>query len=401
VRVVWLIQNLVPYHHAKFEAFAERFDGEAHLVQVSNIDSFKILEFHPESMPYILYTLFENIDFSDIPVAQLCDAVSDLLQRLKPDCLCVSGWGLTVGQAALLASFEQRIPVVLCSDSNEFDELRRWHKEWIKRRIVSRCASSFVAGTTAAEYISKLGGGECVTGYDVVDNAHFERVTGRPDGLPKILDQGSWFLACARFERKKNLLRLVQAYASYRQRCQQAKETPWQLVIAGDGAMRSELERLIGQHGLREDVVLLGAVPYGSMPWLYQNCCAFVHASTMEQWGLVVNEAMAAGAPLLLSNRCGCAVDLLQGGENGFLLDPFDMADISQKMWEIHALPIERRQAFGALSRKIIAEWRPTRFSEALQEAIAKAVGAGAARHTFVARQLLRLLLAQKSSKKV
>lgn len=401
MRVVWLIQNLVPYHHVKFEAFAKQFDGEAHLVQVSNIDSFKILEFHPELMSYTLGTLFENIGFSDIPLGQLCDAVSDLLLRLKPDCLCVSGWGLTVGQAALLTGFEQRIPVVLCSDSNEFDEPRRWHKEWIKRQFVSRCASWLVAGISAADYIRKLGGGECVAGYDVVDNAHFERIMERPDDLPVMLEQSAWFFACARFGRKKNLFRLLDAYAGYRQRCQKAQAEPYLLVIAGDGELRPEIEALIERRGLRRLAVLLGAVSYHTMPWLYQNCHAFVHVSTTEQWGLVVNEAMAAGAPILLSSRCGCASDLLQDGENGFLLDPFDIKSISESLWKFHQLPVERQNSFRNQSRKIIAGWGPSRFSEAFQEAIAKAVAAGAARHTFVARQLLRLLLAQKGSKNV
>jgi glycosyltransferase involved in cell wall biosynthesis len=47
-----------------------------------------------------------------------------------------------------------------------------------------------------------------------------------------------------------------------------------------------------------------------------------VHASTTEQWGLVVNEAMAAGLPVLVSDRCGCAPDLVEVGVNGFTFDP-------------------------------------------------------------------------------
>ncbi|MDD2462571.1 MAG: glycosyltransferase [Desulfobulbus sp.] len=401
MRVVWLIQNMVPYHHVKFEAFAASFDGAVHVAQVTGMDSFKVLEFHPESMSYTLDTLFEDINYSRIPVAQLFKSISNFIQCLKPDCLCVSGWGLTEGQIALLVGFEQRIPIVLCSDSNEFDEPRRWHKEWVKRQIVSHCASWLVAGTSAADYIQKLGGGMCVTGYDVVDNAHFEVVMERPVDLPEMLEQSAWFFACARFGRKKNLFRLLEAYAGYRQRCQKAQVVPHLLVIAGDGELRPEIEALIERRGLRGPAVLLGAVSYDSMPWLYQNCLAFVHVSTTEQWGLVVNEAMAAGAPILLSNRCGCASDLLQDGENGFLLDPFDIKSISESLWKFHQLPVERQESFRNQSRKIIAGWGPSRFSEAFQEAIAKAVAAGAARHTFVARQLLRLLLAQKGSKNV
>ncbi len=133
-KVVWLIQNLVPYHHARFEAFAKSFEGDAHLVQVTNKDAFKILEYSPESVSYSLHTLFDGVERSEITGSALQHALLNLLKALNPDCICVSGWGLTVGQAALLAAFKLSVPVVLCSDSNEFDEARVWYKEWIKQK---------------------------------------------------------------------------------------------------------------------------------------------------------------------------------------------------------------------------------------------------------------------------
>jgi 1,2-diacylglycerol 3-alpha-glucosyltransferase len=55
---------------------------------------------------------------------------------------------------------------------------------------------------------------------------------------------------------------------------------------------------------------------------------AFIQASTTEQWGLVVNEAMASGLPVLVSERCGCAPDLVKNGVNGYTFDPYDIKEI-------------------------------------------------------------------------
>ena len=134
-------------------------------------------------------------------------------------------------------------------------------------------------------------------------------------GLPE-----RYFLASARFIEKKNLSGLLHAYAAYRRA---TPDDPWSLVVLGDGELRPELERLRGELGLDDVVSFPGYRSYQELPAYYGLASCFVHASTTEQWGLVVNEAMAAGLPVLVSNRCGCAANLVQEdgvqeGGNGF-----------------------------------------------------------------------------------
>src|SRR5262249_41808278 len=137
-----------------------------------------------------------------------------------------------------------------------------------------------------------------------------------------------YFLASARFTEKKNLPGLLRAYARYRDRCQENRtgdaQSPWELVVLGDGPGRQQLEQLRDELGLSERVRLPGFQQYDVLSSYYAFARAFVHASTVEQWGLVVNEAMASGLPILLSNRCGCASMLLDEGVNGYLFDPED-----------------------------------------------------------------------------
>ncbi len=81
----------------------------------------------------------------------------------------------------------------------------------------------------------------------------------------------------------------------------------WDLVLLGDGPLKPTLLKLISSLGLESCVHLPGFKQYDELPVYLGLAETFIHASTTEQWGLVVNEAMASGLPVLVSNRCGCA----------------------------------------------------------------------------------------------
>jgi glycosyltransferase involved in cell wall biosynthesis len=99
-----------------------------------------------------------------------------------------------------------------------------------------------------------------------------------------------------------------------------------------------------------------------------------VHASTTEQWGLVVNEAMAAGLPVLVSDRCGCAPDLVEVGVNGFTFDPCGVEELAGLMQRVAAMTDGQRDAMGRASQRIIADWGPERFADGLMQAVQAAL---------------------------
>jgi len=136
---------------------------------------------------------------------------------------------------------------------------------------------------------------------------------------------------------------------------------------------------------------LPGFKQYHELPEYYARAGAFVHASTTEQWGLVVNEAMASGLPVIVSNRCGCAADLVQEGVNGFTFDPTNVAQLADLMLTISnfTFPISN---FSAASRGIIKNWGPDRFASGLQQAAEAALAAGPVKPNLVQRLILRAL---------
>jgi glycosyltransferase involved in cell wall biosynthesis len=233
-------------------------------------------------------------------------------------------------------------------------------------------------------------------GYDAVDNDYFELSAKKirsheseirkRHGLPE-----KYFLAGARFTPKKNLPRLIEAYAQYCKLCSSGM-APWDLVILGDGAGREALFSLRSKLSLEKSIHLVGAKSYRDLPSYYGLASAFIHASTTEQWGLVVNEAMASGLPVLVSNQCGCAHDLVQEGVNGFTFDPYQTEDIAQKMLHLSNLN-DHLSTLGRASREIIAKWSPWRFAEGLSQAVEVALSRPAPRSTWFNRTLIWILI--------
>jgi len=277
--------------------------------------------------------------------------------------------------------------MVVMSESSRRDEPRTWWKEAIKQRIVGLYSAALVGGERHMEYLVELGmpRERVFTGYDVVDNDYFGRRTSeirnskfeirKKYGVPE-----NYFLASARFIEKKNLPCLIMAYAEYRRRLEAGdrrsdigpQAAPWDLVLLGDGPLKSDLCRLISDLRLQKHVHLPGFIQYEELPGYYALANAFVHASTTEQWGLVVNEAIASGLPVIVSNRCGCALELVNG--NGFTFDPTNQHELAARLLEVASLSDQERKHLGDASYRVAANFAPERFGEGLERAASVAM---------------------------
>jgi 1,2-diacylglycerol 3-alpha-glucosyltransferase len=134
-------------------------------------------------------------------------------------------------------------------------------------------------------------------------------------------------LSVGRLAKEKNLELLLRALA--------ASDSSLRLAIAGDGPIRSELEGLARGLGVGARTKFLGAIPREQLPDLYASADAFVMPSTTETQGLVLAEALAAGARVIASDS-GQSRDVLEGA--GIIADP-SAAGFARAMREIPAQP--------------------------------------------------------------
>jgi glycosyltransferase involved in cell wall biosynthesis len=316
-------------------------------------------------------------DIDAEPVWRLFAKVSQTLSREHPDAVAIAGWSHPGARAALLWCALQGVPAILMCESAEADAARRSWRESIKRRIVSLFASALVGGSPHRRYLLALGMSPdaVIDGYDVVDNDHFAAgaAAARADAdamrrryaLPR-----RYLFTSSRMIAKKNLFAVLDAYRDYRTVTGVAA---WDLVILGDGRLMPSIRDVVLRAGLNEHVHLPGFRQYAELPAYYGLAGAFVLASTTEQWGLVVNEAMAAGLPVLVSRRCGCSGELVREGVNGFTFDPAAPAQLSRCMQQVTEDPALAR-AMGAAAQRTISDWGPSRFGAHLHEAVAHAM---------------------------
>ena len=424
-----------PYHLARLEAASRVCELTA--IELSAETGEYAWEKVSGARGFQRVTLFPRGDSREAAADEVLARVRQALDAARPEAVAIPGWSDRAAFVALAWCAEHGVPAILMSESTAHDEPRVAWKEFVKRRLVRLFSTALVGGRWHTAYLEQLGMARdrVFTGYDVVDNRHFQNAeTLKTETLKGGMDCGTtglskaeklkiqnseiettspsvspisafqrfsvsafspYFLASARFIPKKNLPTLLRAYARYREAVLSScgPAVPWSLTILGDGPLRESLHQQLSTCNLQPFVHLPGFIQYEELPAWYARAGAFVHASSTEQWGLVVNEAVAAGLPVIVSNRCGCVPELVRAGVNGFTFDPTNQDALAACLLEMASLPAEDRARFGAASREIAAQHEPARFGEGLKQAAELAVKLPRPRAGLFARLLLQSLI--------
>lgn len=202
-----------------------------------------------------------------------------------------------------------------------------------------------------------------------VDNSRFQQEAQQYRGLRASLcvergldPQRRIFLLVGKYIAKKRPLDLLLAYA------QMAKRQQAALILVGEGELRRDLEALIAREKL-EQVLLTGFVNQGQISRYYAVADVLVMCSESgETWGLVANEAANFALPLLLSDRVGCAVDLVQEAENGFVYPCGDVTQLSILMDQLVLMPEADLKEMGQKSLAQISNYSFAVLADQLQK---------------------------------
>lgn len=305
--------------------------------------------------------------------------VYSVLERVKPHAVAICGWSSHDAWSALAwCKLHRRRAILMCASKYD-DAPRVASKEWLKGVVVRQFDAAVCSGSPQRSYLERLGmrPEQILYGAGVIDNEFFwqgaEHARRDPTAhrsLTGLESPGPFFLASARFMKWKNLDGLLRAYAEYRRRLDNSDRgrAAWRLVIVGDGPERSALERLVHSERI-QGVSFPGFVQIDKLPVYYGLASVFIHPSHKEPWGLVVNEAMAAGLPVLVSNCCGCAQDLVCEGGNGFTFPSDDAGYLSNLMMRVSSGEVDL-ESMSMASRNQIQEWGPKRFADGMYGAL-------------------------------
>lgn len=366
IAILW--QRFGPYHLARLRGTCGFFQ-QVHGIEVAGRDHYAWNPVQGE-FPFHRTTLFRDRDYESLPKTELVRAVRNHLDEIQPDAVAINGWSVPEAMAALgWCRKHGRIAILM---SETFTPSRSRIKEWVKKRRVRKFDAAIVGGAWHREYLNRLGFPvhKIAIGYDAVDNEFFARgadqarsaadALRRQYGLPD-----KYFFANTRFLPRKNIHGLLTAYAEVA-----SKVDGWELVISGSGQMESEWKRVAQELEIADRVRWCGFLQYEQLPTYYGLAACFVHPAHEEPWGLVVNEACAAGLPVIVGNRVGAACELARQGENGYVVDSKSQTQLGNALLQMAAATEAERQAMGACSRRLVNELTPERFGSSLRELI-------------------------------
>lgn len=377
IRAAVIFTNYGPYHIARGRALADQPEIDPIFIELAREEKLYPWIADKDAISNELITLSDQAYESCEP-GEISRKLIQLLRNLQPEAVVIAGYSELPMRAAARWARANGKHVVMMSDSTKWDYKRYWWREQLKRSWISRnVEAGFVAGTASRAYLMDLGlpGERIWERYDVVDNHYFAsragniRTSARAEREKARLPD-NYFLYVGRFSPEKNLKRLLQAYVLYKD----SSNAPWGLVLVGDGPQREELQSIARSEGL-DEIVWPGFKYVQELPLYYALAGCLILPSVREPWGLVVNEAMASGLPVLVSNVCGCSLDLVRDGSNGFTFDPYNPSQLAELMTEVSSLPSARLDELGQASAEIIAQLTPEHWAQNLSQAITSVTG--------------------------
>lgn len=368
VAAIWM--DWYPYHVARFRGLESRPELRGRIAGIELVGGvgvhtgLKFREPLPEGLA--IETLMESASWGEASKVQLARMLWNRLGELQPEVVLVPGYYTLPAIAAAVWARVHGRGSVLMTESTESDHTRKWWKE-LPKRLALRALFNWAVtgGTEHVAYLRTLGfpPDRIVGCYDVVDNELFRQgaITARRDAMPVDLAASPYFLYVGRLAEEKNVAGLVESWMAYRD-----EGGTWPLLLCGDGPERSRLQVFLAGSAHEPDVHISGLKTLRELLPFYAHAGCLILPSTREPWGLVVNEAMATGLPVLVSTRCGSSVDLVEVGVNGYTFDPRDASALTRLLHQLERLSESDRARMGQRSAEIVDKFTPAGFGEAI-----------------------------------
>ncbi len=371
-RVVILTEIIAPYRIPVFNALAQRDDVDPHVIFLSETD--------PSLRQWTIYREEIGFSYEVLPAWRrrigkynllLNWGLSHALEKIHPNAVLCGGYSYVSSWIAAFWAQRHRVPLLLWSESTAGDMRGRRHTvEFLKSRFLQRCDGYVVAGKSSFSYLVTLGVPEqrIFTAPNAVDVDFFSRATRRSrngsDARRKLSLPDRYFIYAGRLVTAKGIFELLEAYATL----DSALRSEVGLVFVGDGQDKAELVARASRitPGL---VRLMGFKQREELAAFYALSEAMILPTRSDPWGLVVNEAMACGLPIITTNVAGCAADLVENGWNGFIVPPNDVGALSSAMCCL-ATNAELRKRMSLRSAERIQAYSPQRWAAGLAQAV-------------------------------
>ncbi len=301
------------------------------------------------------------------------------IARTRYDAILVYGWARATNLMALGAALATTTPLLLRAETNLLNFLPP-----VKRQLKAAVLKPLFAATSGFLSIGRY-------------NTEFYRAWGVPMRkihlTPYSIDNEYWLAQATQFSARKSQLKRDLGFESetpvmlfsgklisvkrpmdlLRALEQVSKKVDCGLVFLGDGQLRGQLQAYARERGLA-NVRFVGFKNQTEIAPYFAMSDVFVLPSGFEPWGLVVNEALCFGLPVIASDKVGATGDLVQPGVNGFIYPAGNVAALAARLEELLLNPALRHSA-GQASGELIQRWGIPQIVEGVLECLRSVVG--------------------------
>lgn len=295
--------------------------------------------------------------------------VAASLRRNRFDVVICGGYHQPTYWLALLYTHLTRTRTILWSESNRRDQRVSYRlKSLFKKTLISSFDQYIVPGQSQQEYLLDFGiqSANIWTAPNAVDVEYFRQKSheyrlSKSDIKHKLGISGTAVLYVGRLLDAKGVADVLQAF----EKVQSDQDVT--LLIVGSGPDEQRYRAWAAERGLK--VVFTGFVQQNELPLYYAISDIFVFPTYSDPWGLVINEAMSCGLPVVVSSIAGATKDLVKHGWNGYVFDPGDVETLAHHIQSLINAP-EMRILMGERSQQHMHNYTPDKCAEGFTRAI-------------------------------
>lgn len=340
----------VPYRVNIFRELSHSYEIDVFFVKEKN--SYRNTKYFIESKDFSYYVLSDKNG-----------------KRYFKECVCklrqyalvlAYDWYYPYAMAVEWKCLLYHIPYVINCDGAFIPEsfcIQTLHKEFLKLFFISHATHCFSGGKSATKYFKYYGAkSERITEHkfsSLYRNDILNTVISQPDknrlrsdlSLPKT---GRMFLSIGQFIKRKGFDLLLEAW--------QELDDNHLLVIIGGGEEKVFYEDMVRRKSYNH-VILLKFMPKQEIFRYYHAADFFVLPTREDVWGLVINEAMATGLPVISTNRCNAAIELIENGKNGYIVPVEDANALQEAMVNMSQLEQAVVEKYGTHAIHVIQKY--------------------------------------------
>lgn len=273
------------------------------------------------------YTLLFKGSIDTINSFAIAKKTWGILEKIRPETSIICDYSNIYGWITLLWAKKNKNNLVFWLDSTINDKKHFFPKEQIKHFFLKHFHLYLAPGKKTKQYLEymKVASSKIITtGYSVNNNFFIEQYQFYKNKKVTLLNEleikrKQNFIFIGRFAPEKNILTLLYSFLEVSK-----NNSEWGLILLGDGPLKNEINTFISNNDLQDKILLPGFIQQDEIVKYLIASNVFILPSLSEPWGLVVNEAMLAKLPVIVSKKCGCVSELVKEGVNGFSFDPND-----------------------------------------------------------------------------